>query len=57
MIAEIPDGAPAWLKSFLNGNADSGKGGPRLRHDGDHPLQRTAVCQEVVNDQDMVVRT
>src|SRR5699024_7800018 len=54
--AEISYDPPAGLESFLDGDPDAFYSGAGRLDDLDQPLERTTVCQEIIDDQDMVVR-
>ena len=57
LIAQIADNTAALLETLLHGDADALDRTAGLCHDGDQTLQRTAVCQKIVDNKHMVVRT
>ena len=57
LIAQIADNTAALLETLLHGDADALNRTASLCQDGDQALQRTAVCQKIVDNKHMVVRT
>ena len=55
MVSQVADDAAAGLESLLDGDADPFQGGAGLGDDGDQSLQRAAVGQKIIDDQDVVV--
>ena len=57
MIAQIADHPSAHLEALFNHDAQTFNRGPGGFHNGNQPLEGTAVGQKIVDDQHMILRT
>lgn len=55
LISEVTDDPSALLEALLNRDADALDRAAGLCDDGQEALQRTSVCEEIVDDQDMIL--
>ena len=54
-VTQIADHLSAYLETLFHSDTNAFHGGTCLVADGDQALERTAVGQEIVNDQHMVI--
>ena len=57
VVSKVADHATARLEALLDCDTDALNGCAGFSHDGEESLKRTAICKEVVDDQDVILRT
>ena len=57
MDTKITDLVAALLEAFLNNDSGTFNGSLRILDDGDQPEKGASVCQKIVDDQNMIVRS
>lgn len=57
MISEIADDTSTVLETFLDSDTDTFNSATGLLYDRNKSLKCTAICQEVINNQYMIIRS